>query len=326
MIIGNDTRVDSASRDLASVIGACPVPIVCPICRLKLGITGTIIRCSACGREFRFTQGFPDLIVGDRFEDATSSDKMLYEERSNRDTTVNYWIPLFRKLWGSANRRCVRLLSLGCGVGIDVDLLGDEGFECLGIDCGNRTNFWARRQRSERLLLANGMNLPFEDATFDGVFCGCVFPHVGVVGDSFQVAPGYYQDRLRLAKEMSRVLRPGGKVLVSSPNRYFVFDLFHGRAEGSYKPRFNPPSSPFLLSRSDYRRLFRDAGLSSTKLQPVENYWGFIRANNNIKGRLLGLAPKAAFRLVSQPGMRWLLSSPVNPWLVVMGQKSEATR
>jgi SAM-dependent methyltransferase len=325
MISSNDTRKGLATRDLSSAIEACPVPIVCPVCRVRLDFVGTLIHCSACGREFGFTEGFPNLIIGERFEDATTPDKMLYEERSNRDTTVNYWIPLFRKLW-SSSRHGVRLLSLGCGVGIDVDLLADEGFECLGIDCGNRTNFWARRQRSERLLLANGMNLPFEDATFDGVFCGCVFPHVGVVGDSFQVAPGYYQDRLRLAKEMSRVLRPGGKVLVSSPNRYFVFDLFHGRAEGSYKPRFNPPSSPFLLSRSDYRQLFRDAGLSSTELQPVENYWGFIRANNGIKGRLAGLAPKAAFWLVSQPGMRWLLSSPVNPWLVVMAHKMEVTR
>jgi SAM-dependent methyltransferase len=322
MTFGNDTRTVLTAGDHAFQIDACPAPIVCPICRQKLHFEGPLIHCRACDREFGFTEGFPDLIIGERFEDATTPDKMLYEERSNRDTTLNYWIPLFRKLWRGSGHG-VRLLSLGCGVGIDVDLLAEEGFECVGIDCGNRTNFWARRQRPERFLLANGMSLPFEDATFDGVFCGCVFPHVGVVGDSFQVAPNYYEDRLRLAREMSRVLRPGGKVLVSSPNRYFVFDLFHGRADGSYKPRFNLPGSPFLLSRSDYSRLFRDAGLSSTKLQPVQNYWGFIRANNSLKGRLAGIGPKAAFWLVSQPGMRWLLSSPVNPWLVVMADKAE---
>jgi len=306
---------------------ACSAFIVCPACRGKLDSAGPSIHCLACAREFSFTEGFPDLIVGQRFEDATTADKMLYEERSNQDTTINFWIPMFRKLWGkSTSRHGVRLLSLGCGVGVDVDLLAAEGFECVGIDCGNRTNFWSRRQHPERLLLANGMNLPFEDGSFDGVFCGCVFPHVGVIGDSFQVTPHYYQDRLRLAKEMSRVLRPGGTILVSSPNRYCVFDLFHGRAEGSYKPRFNPPSSPFLLSCSDYRRLFRDAGMSAAELQPVQKYWGFIRANNSIKGKLAGLAPKAAFWLVSQPGLRFLLSSPVNPWLVVMSHKTEAAR
>jgi SAM-dependent methyltransferase len=324
MISDNDTGMTFATAAHTSRLLECPAPIVCPICRNGLDFHGTSIRCRGCDRTFGFTGGFPDLIVGDRFEDATTPDKMLYEEHSNRHTTVNYWIPLFRKLWRDRPRG-VRLLSLGCGVGIDVDLLADEGFECLGIDCGNRTNFWARRQRSERLLLANGMNLPFEDRTFDGVFCGCVFPHVGVVGDSFQVASGYYEDRLRLAREMSRVLRPGGKVLVSSPNRYFIFDLFHGRADGSYKPRVNRPGSRFLLSRSDYRQLFTDAGLSSIKLQKVENYWGFIRAEKSLKGRLAGIAPKAAFWLVSQPGMTWLLPSPVNPWLVVMARKAEVS-
>ena len=301
----------------------CPVAVVCPACREGVTVVADQITCGSCGRRFMFTEGFPDLIIGSRFEDPTTPDKMAYEELSNRDTIVNYWIPLFRKIWGQGGQK-IRLLSLGCGVGIDVDLLAEEGFECLGIDCGNRTQFWSRRRHPERLLLANGMNLPFEDATFDGVFCGCVFPHVGVVGDSFEVAPTYHRDRLCLAREMARVLRPGGKLFASSPNRYFVFDLFHGRAEGSYKPRINPPSSPFLLSYADYSRLFDAAGMSSSRLQPVESYWGFIRANQSLKGRIAGALPKAAFWLVSQNGMRWLLPSPISPWLVVMASKSAA--
>ncbi len=294
--------------------------LVCPACRGDLDMDGDSIRCVRGGHLFSRLGGFPNLIVGDKFEDATTEEKMLYEEQSNSATTRNYWIPLFRSLWSNSGRP-TRLLSLGCGIGIDVDLLAAEGFECVGIDCGNRTAFWRRRQHPERLLLANGMNLPFEDASFDGVFCGCVFPHVGVVGDSFQVTPGYRQDRLRLASEIARVLRPGGKALVSSPNRYFLFDLFHGRAEGSYRPHFNWPGSPFLLSHSDYRSLFQAAGFADTALQSVHRYWGFIRSKHSLSGVLAGTPPRFVFWLVSQPAMRWLLGSPLNPWLVVLAQK-----
>jgi len=249
---------------------------------------------------------------------------MLYEENSNTYTTRNYWIPLFRRLWGNQTRT-PRLLSVGCGIGIDVDLLAEKGFECIGIDCGNRTAFWRRREHPERLLLANGMNMPFDDASFDGVFCGCVFPHVGVVGDTYQVTPQYREDRLRLAREMTRVLRPGGKVVVSSPNRHFPFDLFHDRAEGSYRPRLNSPTSPFLLSHADYRRLFQAAGCTATSLLSVHQYWGFIRSEHSLRGRMAGALPKFVFWLVSQPGARWLLSSPLNPWLVVLAQKPVAS-
>lgn len=313
------------TTDVIRNSGGCPVRVVCPACRWELDLSEETILCSHCGLLFRRTAGFPDLILGGRFEDVTTEEKMLYEERSNTDTTLNYWLPLFRRIWPD-RMRPPRLLSMGCGIGIDVDLLAREGFECVGVDCGNRTVFWERRQHKERLLLANGMDLPFEDGAFDGVFSGCVFPHVGVVGDTFQVAPKYREDRLRLAREMTRVLRPGGRMLVSSPNRYFPFDLFHGRAEGSYRPRFNWPGSPFLLSHSDYQKMFRAAGCITTTLQPIHRYWGFIRSKHSLKGYLAGTLPRLIFWAVSQPGLRWLLGSPLNPWLVVLAHKQAGSK
>jgi SAM-dependent methyltransferase len=171
------------------------------------------------------------------------------------------------------------------------------------------------------LVLGNGKHIPFPDRSFDGVFCGCVFPHVGVIGDSTRVAPDCWQQRLELAREMTRVLKPGGKILVSSPNRLFPLDIFHGRKPGSYRPRWNWPVHRFLLSVGDYDRLFRVAGCARGSVQPVAGYWGFIRSRNSIKGRLLGVPLRALFRVVSTPGLRFLAGSPANPWIVVLLEK-----
>jgi len=287
--------------------------IRCPLCRGMLDRSNTALRCSSCAREFPFSRGFPDLIVDERFNDPTTAQKIQYEERSNADLTRNYLIPLFRQLWPDHR---ARLLSFGCGTGIDVDLLTREGFECLGIDCGNRTQVWEGREQRSHLILANGKHLPFPEQSFDGAFCGCVFPHVGVVGDSSQVTTQYNAERSRLAGEIGRVLKSNGKVIVSSPNRLFPLDLFHGREEGSMRPKWNWPGRPFLLSAADYARLFRSSGFTQVTPLPVRNYWGFIRSRHSFRGWMLGAPVRGLFWIVSQ--VRPLRTSPLNPWLVLL--------
>jgi SAM-dependent methyltransferase len=265
--------------------------------------------------------GFPDLVVGNRFEDDENESLNCYEDNSNTYTTANYWIPLFRGM-ASEDVASPRVLSVGCGTGIDVDLLGDQGFEAIGIDCGNRSKVWPHRRRRDRLFMANGQHLPFEDNFFDIAFCGCVFPHVGVVGDTFQVTPQYREDRLQLAREMARVVRPGGKIVVSNPNRYFPFDIFHGRPSGGFKVRPYSPRDPFLLSVSDYRKMFNQAGCSRATALPVTGYWGFVRSKNSWKGRLMGMPVRFLFWLVSRNSLSFLRGSPLSPWIVVELEKA----
>lgn len=316
----NNQILKQAPTDVAARF---PVPLVCPVCREALRVSASSIECEACGREYEYCNGFPDLIYGGRFDDPTGDEQLNYEERCNADTTRNYLLPLFNRWWpavGSGNR-APRLLSLGCGTGIDIDILTEAGYDAVGIDCGNRTKMWAGRHETGRLMLANGKYLPFEDGTFDGIFCGCVFPHVGVVGDSFQVAANYGEERLSLAREMARVLKPDGKILVSSPNRHFPFDIFHGRGNGGYRPvRYNS-RDPFLLSLSDYRTMFKAAGCAKAELLPVDGYWGFIRSKNSMKGYLLSLPVRLLFRIGSVAGLKALRGSAISPWIVVLIEK-----
>lgn len=311
----------------ASEAGARPLPfdapIGCPICRAApLRVAGERILCPPCDRadcprEFRMAGAFPDLIVGGRFEDETDEDFIRNEERNTEHTVRRYWTPMFRRLAADLDRPA-RILALGCGSGLEVDLLRREGFNCVGVDNGERARSWARRESRCALAMANGMHLPFPDATFDIAFCGCVFPHVGVIGDSNKVSERFHEDRLAMAREMARVVRPGGNVIVSSPNRLFPLDLFHGRDIGSYRTPINPPWRRFLLSAGDYRRLFREAGCRGpARAESIRDYWGFHRSRSEWKGRLLSLPVRALFYLGSNGATPFLRASPLLPWIVV---------
>lgn len=300
-----------------------PLPLVCPLCRGHLEFAPSRIRCHGCSEEFSYQNGFADLIVGGRFDDILDEAQNEYEERSNEWLSKQYLIPTLRKLL-SATRR-PRVLSLGCGTGIDIDLLSNAGFDVVGIDNGNRTAVWPHRHHPERLYLANGKHLPFETSEFDAVYCGCVFPHVGVEGDSNRVRPDYWTERLSIAKEIARVLKPGGRAMVSSPNRLFPVDIFHGRTPDRPYPRLNAPWSRFLLSAGDYGRLFAQAGCFEPQLLPVKGYWGFIRMKQRVKGRLLVFPIETVFNAVSTEVLRGLRGSPVNPWIVMCMRKPHAT-
>ena len=302
------------------VNGQSPLRAVCPLCLRALRFTPQEIRCEGCQAAFEYKDGFPDLIVGGRFDDDLGEAQTRYEEDSNDWLSRHYLIPTLSRLLAGVRRP--RVLSLGCGTGVDIDRLAEHGFDVVGIDCGNRTGVWPRRAHRDRLCLANGKHLPFEDASFDAVYCGCVFPHVGVEGDSNRVRPDYQEERRAIALQMGRVLKPGGHMMVSSPNRLFPLDIFHGRSPDQPYPRFNPPWSPFLLSAGDYRRLFRAAGCERARLLPVKGYWGFIRMKERMKGRLLALPVETIFSAVSSPVLGGLRGSPINPWIVMTAERS----
>jgi len=141
-----------------------------------------------------------------------------------------------RALSGLTELTGERLLDIGCADGTYTLRLA-EGFDtvdAVDIEPERLASFTATLSThplAERITVArmSAEQLDFPNASFDAVTAIEVLEHVG--------------DLDRTIQEVGRVLAPGGRFLITSPNRYFPFEThgfeFRGR-------RRTPASGPFL--------------------------------------------------------------------------------
>ena len=97
-----------------------------------------------------------------------------------------------------------RVLEIGTGTGYGVDIIAPNASEFVTLD-KYRSERVDSLPANVRFVEATVPPLPFENETFDYVV-------------SFQVIEHIKHDK-RLVREVMRVLRPGGKFIVSTPNK-----------------------------------------------------------------------------------------------------------
>jgi ubiquinone/menaquinone biosynthesis C-methylase UbiE len=140
-----------------------------------------------------------------------------------------------------------RVLDLGCGAGRFVAALRDHGAEPVGVEIAAAALERARRNAPGadlRLVEADG-SLPLDHRSIDLVWCSEVLEHVG--------------DTAHLLLEVRRVLRPGGRLLVTVP--------FHGRVKGAlialarFDAHFDPLGQHLrFYTRTSLTRTLRESG------------------------------------------------------------------
>jgi ubiquinone/menaquinone biosynthesis C-methylase UbiE len=156
-----------------------------------------------------------------------------------------------------------RVLEVGCGTGVVVRdlaaLVGRRG-EVVGVDASRRLLERARALCRESaggariaLRVADGGHLPFAAHRFDAALAVTVILHVA--------------DPLRVAREMTRVTRPGGRVglqdqdfgvvALTHPDRALTERIMRGVAERVYEEPHSGRRLPGLL---------RAAGLVDVRL------------------------------------------------------------
>lgn len=104
-----------------------------------------------------------------------------------------------------------KILDVGCAWGYSAMKLSLMGVEAYGVDIDEKTLEFGEKIAEYngyevKLRYANAKALPFSDDFFDEVICVDTFEHVPP------------EDRLVALKEMRRVVKRGGKIIVSTPN------------------------------------------------------------------------------------------------------------
>ena len=199
---------------------------------------------------------------------------IVIQEELAGSRKINDWLlPLLHTNLVNKPLKNIKLLSVGCGFGADVDCLADAGIDAYGIEPFERTEMWDRRKHKERLKVADGRELPFDNETFDVIYCSEVLEHVGYdevnnmnhaeVINAYKVkliqskkatVNPIWKERVKFAKELTRVLKPHGIIIITTPNRHFCIDIGHW--SNFFGLRIHSPFHDFTPSINDIKKLF----------------------------------------------------------------------
>jgi SAM-dependent methyltransferase len=178
-----------------------------------------------------------------------------------------------------------RILDVGCGTGANLLMLSNYG-DAEGVDISEDALAFCRDRGLDKVRLGAGEELPYDDGTFDLVTALDVVEHM--------------DNDLAGLKEMKRVLRPGGRVLLFVPTFMFLWGLqddvsHHRRRYRLSQLRRVLEEAGFEIERTTYanitfffpilliRQLMRVTGIKAESENNIN-----VSAFNGVLGKLLG--------------------------------------
>lgn len=183
------------------------------------------------------------------------------------------------------------LLEIGCGMGYDSLEFLKRGVRVTATDLTPNAvqmtlqHFAIENVQAEDVRIANALDLPFADNTFDAVWANGVLHATG--------------DTRRAIQEARRVLKPGGRAIISHFYRKpsWMYLLHHlGRENIEYKEQ-DPPVNEFYTEEEilDFFRGFQmvEAVREHERLLPVRRH--------GIKASLYTNILKPAYNLLPSP-------------------------
>uniref|UniRef100_A0A832G6Q9 Class I SAM-dependent methyltransferase n=1 Tax=Ignavibacterium album TaxID=591197 RepID=A0A832G6Q9_9BACT len=243
---------------------------------------------------------------------------MIYELDSRKEKAL-FAIDRF------ANGRTINVLDIGCGTGHYMEELLIRNHNVTGIDVAFGMLMKAKQKLDKfngksHLIKSNIENLPFNDNSFDVILC------IGVIE--------YLPDIPKALKEINRVLKGDGIVILSAPNLYslrFLTDPYYlirgfqfllkklgidikKRAQTNYDVSMNVDFknkrfSLKTLTKTFKEEKFRVFNLSSVAYGPYTFFqtpYFNLSTNIKINNYLIRLSNKNKVRFLSYFANRWI--------------------
>jgi 2-polyprenyl-3-methyl-5-hydroxy-6-metoxy-1,4-benzoquinol methylase len=162
-----------------------------------------------------------------------------------------WWVPDLRVRFDSSvmwlpAKAGGRLLEVGCGRGDMLEILANLGWDAEGVDFDPRA---AESARARGLRVRHGTlaSCQYEDATFDAVIMSHVIEHL--------------HDPLDVVKECYRILKPGGRLVLLTPNTGSLGHRIYGRSW----LHLDPPRHLYLFNLTILPKLADGLGFSNLK-------------------------------------------------------------
>ena len=156
--------------------------------------------------------------------DASNVERQIGDVRAVRGCPSFVWRAgqerRFQMVLRWTNLSGCRVLDVGCGVGMYTAAFQRTTPYVFGVEV-EPERARAAKGRARGVVQAVGEHLPFADGSFDLVFSHEVLEHV--------------EDDRACAEEMVRVARPGGRIVVFVPNRWYPFETHGVFWRGKYR-------------------------------------------------------------------------------------------
>lgn len=178
-----------------------------------------------------------------------------------------------------------RVLDVGCGRGDFLQMMLDKGWECFGLELDKRVG--ERSKKGLDLRCGSLSDVRFPDSYFEAVTFWHVFEHV--------------KEPEWTLKECSRILKPGGLLVLAVPNTASL----QAKVGGSGWFHLDPPFHMYHYSTENVTKLLEKNGFEVLRVRHFSfeyNPYGFLQSvynrigfrNNLFYDFLRSKAPKDA--------------------------------
>lgn len=255
-----------------------------PAFRAQDHLTGErfgILRCAGCGllrTDFRGSSEDLARYYGPSYYGSAGRRFLSVLERAVR---------LFRRFRARAVMRAAgrpgRILDLGCGRGFTLAALREMGWECVGTELSEEMAAEARKTAGVQVLLGGPEEFPFPGGSFDAVTAWHSLEHM--------------ERPVRTVREVARLLKPGGLLLVEVPDA----NSLQARVGGGRWFHFDVPRHLYHFTREGLAAILAEEGFAVHRESTLSLEQGPFGMVQSLLNRVT-FAPNVLYRLIRRAG------------------------